>query len=150
MVRTRLVALVIILLGMVYLWGALQIRESATYAAIGPRFFPIAIAIGVIVSGIWLFLAPGAVAVANEQLVPAIDWVRLMGILVLMVLYVYSFRRVGFILTSSGLIFLGGQLLGERRHLLRDALSAIVLVTVTSYVFTQLLGIQLPAGLLGW
>lgn len=150
MVRTRLVAVVIVLLGVAYLWGAWQIRESATYAAVGPRFFPIAISVGIIVSGIWLFVAPGAVAVANELLVPDLDWWRLGGILLLMLLYLFTFRRVGFILTSTVLVFLGSQLMGERRHLLRDALSAIVLVGVTSFVFTQLLGIQLPTGLLGW
>jgi putative tricarboxylic transport membrane protein len=132
------------------LWGAGQIKESATYAAVGPRFFPMAIGVGVVLSGLWLFVAPGAVEVANEQLTPALDWRRVVGILGLMVAYLATFRTVGFLLTSMALIFLGSQLLGERRHLLRDALSAILLVTLTSFVFTQLLGIHLPVGLLGW
>jgi putative tricarboxylic transport membrane protein len=150
MARTRFVALVIVLLGLGYLWGAWQIKESATYAAIGPRFFPIAIAIGIVISGLWLFAVPGAVAAANALLVPKLDWLRLAGILLLMVLYLFSFRTVGFLLASVVLLFVGSQLMGERRHLMRDALSAILLATATSFVFTRLLGINLPTGLLGW
>lgn len=150
MARTRLVALVIVLVGVAYLWGAGQIKESVTYAAVGPRFFPIAIGVGVVVSGLWLFAVPGVVAAANGQLAPALDWLRLVGILLIMLCYLATFRTVGFLLGSIVLIFVGSQLLGERRYLVRDLLSSVVLVTITSFVFTQLLGINLPAGLLGW
>ena len=56
----RWVALIIIVFGAAYLWGALQIRETTTYSAVGPRFFPNALGIGIMLSGVWLFLMPGA------------------------------------------------------------------------------------------
>lgn len=148
--RMRAIALVIILFGIGYLWSAWGIRQAATYAAVGPQFFPLGIGAGIVLSGLWLFLLPGVEAGAMGSPDLPLDWPRLLSILALIIGYVIIFRPVGFLLSSVLLLFSGSQILGERQHWIRDGVAAVLLAGVTSFVFVRLLGIGLPAGLLGW
>ncbi|HAJ37149.1 MAG TPA: hypothetical protein DCL15_15840 [Chloroflexi bacterium] len=146
----RWVALAIVLVGVFYLWGALQIRESTTYAAVGPRFMPNAIGIGIILSGIWLFAFPGASPAPDSPLSVSLDWLSIGLMLGVVAAYIAIFRMVGYVLATTLLLWGGAQILGERRHLMRDGVIAVVLSATIYYAFSQLLRINLPPGPLGF
>lgn len=150
MSANRWAALLIIAFGAAYLWGATLIRESTTYAAVGPRFFPNAIGIGIVLSGIWLFLMPGPPPEPDApQLIP-LDWLSIGLMFALVVGYILIFKRVGYILSTTLLMLIGAQILGDRGHLLRDAIIAVLMAVTINFVFARLLGINLPEGLIGF
>lgn len=146
----RWVAIAIILFGAFYLWGALQIRESTTYAAVGPRFMPNAIGIGIVLSGVWLFVFPGAPPAADSPQSMTLDWLRIGLMLGVVAAYIALFRVLGYVLATTMLLWGGAQVLGERRHLVRDGVIAVALAVTIYYVFSQLLRINLPPGPLGF
>ncbi len=146
----RWVALFIVLLGAFYLWGALQIREATTYAAVGPRFMPNAIGIGIILSGVWLFAFPGAPPSPDSPQSVALDWLSIGLMLGVVTAYIALFRVVGYVAATTFLLWGGAQVLVERRHLVRDGVIAVALAVTIYYVFSQLLRINLPPGPLGF
>ena len=146
----RWVALIIIAFGAAYLWGALQIRETTTYSAVGPRFFPNALGIGILLSGVWLFLMPGAPPAPDAPERIALDWVSIGLMVVTLVAYILAFRPLGFIISTALMVVAGSQILGDRHHLLRDAIIGVVLAVTVAFVFGRLLNINLPPGLFGF
>lgn len=146
----RWVALFIVLFGVFYLWGALQIREATTYAAVGPRFMPNAIGIGIILSGVWLFAFPGAQPSPDSPQSVTLDWLSIGLMLGVVVAYIALFRVVGYVAATTFLLWGGAQVLGERRHFVRDGVIAVALAVTIYYVFSQLLRINLPPGPLGF
>jgi putative tricarboxylic transport membrane protein len=146
----RWVALAITLFSLAFLWQAVLIRDTATYAAVGARAFPYATGIGMLLSGIWLFLLPGALPEPDSPERVRLDWLRLLLLLVAVLVYAFLFRPLGYILSTALVLLAGSQILGERRHLVRDLVVSIVLAVVLNYAFARLLGINLPAGLIGF
>ena len=146
----RWVALIIIAFGAAYLWGALQIRETTTYSAVGPRFFPNALGIGIVLSGVWLFLMPGAPPAPDAPERIALDWVSIGLMVVTLVAYILAFRPLGFIISTALMVVAGSQILGDRHHLLRDAIIGVALAVSVAFVFGRLLNINLPPGLFGF
>lgn len=153
----RLLALLILLFGAGYLWMAMQIGQPTMMAVVGPRVFPLAIGIGLVVSALWLFGWPGAVAAAQEGATAdtvsapfTFDWLRAGLLLLFLSVYLLLYRPLGYILSTALFMLSATQLLGERATLWRDLITAVLLTIVTSFVFARLLGINLPAGLVGW
>lgn len=146
----RWVALVIIAFGAAYLWGALQIRESTTYSAVGPRFFPNALGLGIVLSGVWLLLMPGAPPAPDAPERISLDWLSLGLLAAAVIAYVLIFRPLGYIIATAFLMVAGAQILGDRGHLLRDAIIGVALAVTVAFVFGRLLNINLPPGLFGF
>ena len=146
----RWVALIIIVFGAAYLWGALQIRETTTYSAVGPRFFPNALGIGIMLSGVWLFLMPGAPPAEDSPERMRLDWLSVGLMAGAVVAYVFFFQSLGYIVATALMMMAGAQILGERHHLLRDAIVGVTLAVSVSFVFGRLLNINLPPGLFGF
>ena len=146
----RWVALIIIVFGAAYLWGALQIRETTTYSAVGPRFFPNALGIGIMLSGVWLFLMPGAPPGADSPERMRLDWLSVGLMAGAVVAYVFFFQSLGYIIATALMMMAGAQILGERHHLLRDTIVGVILAVSVSFVFGRLLNINLPPGLFGF
>ncbi len=146
----RWVALVIIAFGAAYLWGALQIRETTTYAAVGPRFFPNVLGIGMMLSGVWLFLMPGAPPAPDAPERLALDWLSVGLMAGAVVAYILLFRPLGYIIATALMVMAGAQILGERGHLLRDVIVGVILALSVAFVFGRLLNINLPPGLFGF
>jgi putative tricarboxylic transport membrane protein len=146
----RWIALIITVFGAAYLWQAFQIRQPTTYSAVGPRFFPIAIGVGIVLSGLWLFLLPGKPPEPDSPEMTRLDWPRIAGMLVAVIVYILAFQTVGYIITTAVMLAAGAQILGERRHWLRDGLIGVLLAVALNFTFARLLGINLPAGLIGF
>ena len=146
----RWIALLIMLFGAAYLWQAFQIRQPTTFAAVGPRFFPIAIGAGIVLSGLWLFLLPGKPPAPDSPEMVALDWPRIAGMLVAVIVYILAFQTVGYIITTAVMLAAGAQVLGERHHWLRDLTIGVVLAVTLNFTFARLMGINLPPGLIGF
>lgn len=140
----------IIAFGAAYLWGALQIREATTYSAVGPRFFPNALGVGIVLSGAWLFLMPGAPPAPDSPERISLDWISVGLMLGAVIAYILVFRPLGFIFATMLMVVAGSQILGDRRHLLRDAIVGVLLAVTVAFVFGRLLNINLPPGLFGF
>ena len=149
-------------LGAGYLAAAFLISEpEGSYAAVGPRVFPIAIGIALVTVALWTaFRAHGAAGApssgaAKAQGAPApdaspaaADWRTAAPSALLFLAYIALLEPVGYLPATTAFIALEAHLLGSRRWA-RDLLASLV-VTVSVYVlFNLLLGLRLPAGLLG-
>lgn len=89
-----------------------------------------------------------AIIGAEEKVETKAD-LKTMGIMILiMVAYAFLFEPLGYALTTF-LSFMAGALVLDRKRLLRDALIALVASFGMYFIFTLLLRVQLPAGLLG-
>ena len=115
----------------------------------GPRFFPNALGIGIILSGLWLFVMPGAPPAPDTPETLVLDWLSLGLMAGAVLLYVLAFRPLGYIVSTTLMMLAGAQILGERGHLVRDSIISVGLAVTIAFVFGRLLNIDLPPGLLG-
>jgi hypothetical protein len=65
--------------------------------------------------------------------------------LVAMIFYAFAFERLGYAITTF-VVFMAGVLYLDRRHIVRDAVIALISSFVLYYIFTTFLRVQLPAG----
>jgi putative tricarboxylic transport membrane protein len=148
-----LLALGVIGLGVFFLIGAFQIDVSAGYARVGPRFFPLIVAVGLIVMGAWLVLeaAQGkrAEPASEEDADPNVptNWGAFAWLTLGLVLEIVLMNPLGFVVASSVVFWCAAKAFQSNRPW-RD-LAAALIVSVVSYIaFTRGLGLTLPAGIL--
>jgi putative tricarboxylic transport membrane protein len=164
----RLAGGVIVLLGAWILWQAFAIPQGSGVGAVGPRVFPIIVALGILASGVTMLLSrpgdtpealPGEVGgVAAEALddetggAPAEaaaeappDWATLGGIAALLAVYIALYIPLGFPIASALFLVAGARVLGSRAWP-RDVIAGILVSLAAYLVFTFLLGLELPGG----
>jgi putative tricarboxylic transport membrane protein len=140
--------------------GAFLIYDALTLAAgfaevdpVGPRFFPIAVGIGLIVLAIILAIAIPRGSTGEEEGGEDIDtstradW-RTVGLLVgLFIATIVLVIPLGWAITGT-LLFAGAATVLGNRHYIRNLLIGAVLAVGSFYAFYSGLGIPLPAGIL--
>lgn len=149
-----LVALGVIVMGAVILVETRDIRVPRAFTAVGPRDFPRIIGAGLVILGIWYAIdvirggstAPSSDSEDADASLPA-DWGTLGQLAVTLVLYALLMRPGGFIVASA-VLFLGTAISFGSRRYLRDAAFGVVLAVATYLLFSEWLGIRLPAGIL--
>jgi putative tricarboxylic transport membrane protein len=152
LLEARLAGGVVIALGVLALFGAMQVRAGAGYVAVGPAVMPAAIGVGLVALGILLLLRATvrpdldlARHVAAEAAMT--DW-RTTGLtLVALVAYALTLGPLGYVLATTWFIPIVARILGSRRPA-RDIVVGLVIGMVVYIAFTQFLGVRLPAGLL--
>lgn len=136
-------------LGVFFVVEGAAIRVLPTYARVGPRFFPYAVAAGFIVLGAllawraWRGLDSDADP-AGEGPADKFSMAIVVGGLVLQSLVI---TWLGFILAAALTFVLTTVGFGSRRWLLNAAIG-LVLATASYVGFTRGLGLSLPAGIL--
>ena len=136
-------------LALVIAFDTSRMQVAPTYAKVGPQVFPYLTAAALFLTGI--YFAVLALRGAPDALKAGPGEASLVGVAAIaggLVLQVLLIDRLGFILSSALLFSCVAWGFGSRRHL-RDATVGIVLSVAAYVVFTRLLGLQLPAGLLG-
>ena len=146
------------LAGLALLAGSVAILLAVTaipgrggYSTSGPRFFPLVVAIVLIVLSV-LFVARTFVrpdvelAERSAEEDAATHWPTPALIAVALVVYVFVLEPLGYPLATALLFIAVTRLLGSHR-LVRDAIVGVVLGLVIFAAFTQYLGVSLPAGL---
>ncbi|MDF2824999.1 MAG: rane protein [Mycobacterium sp.] len=149
-----LVCAVCAVVGIFLIVDATRIADGfAKVDPVGPRLFPIAIGICLIVLSVILAIAiPRGLkgeADAGEDIDPnmASDW-RTVGLLVaLFVAVIVLVNPLGWTITG-GLFFAGAATILGSQHYIRNILIGAVLGVVSFYAFYSGLGIPLPAGIL--
>lgn len=144
--RDRLIGVFIVLLGFGYVAAALAINVPITYAAVGPRAIPIGIGLGIVLSGVWLAALPGPIPAPDSEQRIALDWPLVGWMIALLLGYAVVLPIIGFVLTNIVFLLLCAQVLGERHHLLRDTIVAVLFALGTYVLFSYLLRIDLPSG----
>jgi putative tricarboxylic transport membrane protein len=147
------IALAIVLLGLVVVWEARDIRVPPIHSRVGPRVFPYLVGSGLILVGVWLAVeaalgraaAPTSDDAEDVDVTLPPDW-RALGLIgVGLVLYWFLIERAGFVVASALLFYLAAVGMGSRRFL-RDAVLAFALSFLLYVLFTEGLNLRLPAG----
>ncbi len=140
----------VILLGAATLVGATQITIPLSSNVVGPRVFPYAVGVALLVSGAFVLVdalrgrlgAPeGGEDVDTEA---ATDWVTLTKIFVAFAAHIAVVDLVGWALAGALLFTLVAWSLGAR--LGRAALAGVILGFTVQALFVTALGVTLPAG----
>jgi putative tricarboxylic transport membrane protein len=160
----QIASIVLIIFSLAYLVGAFLIPMPALKQQLGPGAFPIAVGFGMLILACIYALqqfrgaAPPketeeeiekrAVIIGAEEKIEKKADLKTMGfILGLMLLYAFFFEILGYAIATF-LMFMVGAFYLDRHHLVRDGVIAVISSFVLYYIFTMLLRVQLPAGLL--
>lgn len=163
----RLAGAVVALAGVILLVASVLIPEPArTSPGMGPRVLPTVVSGLLIVCGVLLVLTASRRHddgiedmllddQAEEKLSAVLDlddapvpWRGLVVVLALLVLFAITFIPLGFILSTALFLGLVTTYVDPRRWL-RNWIFAIALPVAVYFLFTRLLLVSLPAGVLG-
>jgi putative tricarboxylic transport membrane protein len=135
--------------GLVWLYGALSLPQAATYAVVGPGFFPAVIGAGLVLLGILLLVAvarrepfePQEAEDADVSRPPsrAAFWMTVAA----GVIPVFVIRPLGFPVAAALAFALTARAFGSRRLLL-DLGVGLLLGVACWLLFSRLLGLSLP------
>ncbi len=158
--RTRgqqsLIGAALLVLGALMAWGASQMRSEAGYAGVGPNFLPWVVAAALMVCGallLWHARSGGfrdmeAPSGAAQGHWPALAWVAA-GILANAALITTIGFILGctlcFMLAVRGLRLSEGKAQGGVRGLAMDFITGFLIAGPAFWLFTKLLGINLPS-----
>ncbi len=137
-----------VLIGVALLIGGLNLPKSNLGNPDGPMYFPILIAIILILSGIVYFFqefkARGGKFSDFTPMRLGKSPIYLGVSFVLMIIYTILFERIGFLFST--MIFLAGLLfmLNGRKKWILNVLVAVIFSVVTWYAFGTLLQVSLP------
>jgi putative tricarboxylic transport membrane protein len=139
----------VVVLGLVWLYGALALPQAATYAVVGPGFFPAVIGAGLVVLGLLLLVAvargerfePQEAEDADVTRTPSRSafWLTVAaGVVPVLVI-----RPLGFPIAASLAFALTARAFGSARVLL-DLGVGLLLGVACWLLFSRLLGLSLP------
>lgn len=142
------VGLGLIVLAAVIFYDAAHMQVPPNYASYGPQIFPYLSGAALIAVGLFFLWQtatgrPGAVREDSER--P--EWRGIIAISAGLLAQVFLIESVGFVISAALLFFCVAWGFNSRRHG-RDAIVAILLSLATYLIFTKLLNLQLPPGLL--
>lgn len=143
--KERVISIGIFVFALVYLAGSISLSVG-TAAQPGPGFMPAAVAFALlIVAGINVYQAfRTKLEKAGSQ-----TWLRLtpFGIAIILFIYPILLRPMGFIISTSIVLFILFQLMKFKSWYI-SLLSAILSTLITFYIFSNLLGVVLPGGMI--
>lgn len=148
----RLAALTVISLGGIILTQVPQIGTGAGFIVVGPRIFPVAVGIGCLVLGL-LFLLRTTFLLDKDLVTDVIteeastDWSTTILALLSLVAYASLLHPLGYTLATALFFPVIGRILGSTR-LWRNIVIGLVLGLAIYLIFTRILGVRLPAGVL--
>lgn len=151
----RIFAVALLAFGLFVLFGTFQISGREGLSLSGPKFFPLVVAVGLLVFGT-LFLISitlrqdrylGEKAAAEGA---ATDWPTTGQAVAILVVYAFLLDPLGYIVATALLFPAAAYVLGSRgrRKVLRNLAIGVVLGVVVFFSFTELLGVRLPDGIL--
>ncbi|MEI6874135.1 MAG: tripartite tricarboxylate transporter TctB family protein [Spirochaetota bacterium] len=152
-------SVLVALFSVTYLVGSFLIKKPVYHQQLGPDGFPKAVGfLMTLLSIIYMYQAffkgikedeTRAAIIGAEDKVEQKANVRKMGsIILVMILYASLFSLLGYAV-STFLAFFGGLMVLDRRKWLRDLIIAAIASFGFYFVFTLVLRVDLPPGLLG-
>lgn len=148
----RLAGLFVLFLGGLTLTQVSKIGTGAGFIVIGPRIFPTIVGVGLLGLGIFLLLR--STVLPDEDFIAEVavesastHWPTTLLAMLSLVVYALLLAPLGYAL-ATGLFFPAAARILGSKHLLRDIFVGLVLGFTIYLVFTKVLGVRLPAGLL--
>jgi putative tricarboxylic transport membrane protein len=148
----RIAALTVIILGGIILTQVPRIGTGAGFIVIGPRIFPVVVGVGLLFLGL-LFLLRTTV-LPDRDLVADVtaeeastDWPTTLLALLSLIVYALLLHPLGYTLATALFFPIIARILGST-HLWRNIVIGLVLGLAIYLIFTHVLGVRLPAGLL--
>jgi len=138
-------------LGIFVLAESRGISGAAGYSQVGPATFPMLIGGCLLLLGgalAWQAASGGWRKVPQDEAHDQPDWAAFGLLSAAVIVHMAAIASAGFILASTWLFALVARGFGSRR-LLRDAIAGLAISALAFLLFTQGLGVTLPAGLLG-
>ncbi len=133
-----------IIVGLFILGDSFVIKLGSGYDRIGPRFFPLVIATGLLVTGLMMLIE--VLRGSNRREVEPVN-LKSFGILLLgLVSCILLLKPAGFIIAASIQFWLIARAFNSTRTL-RDAVIAVILSASVYFIFTRGLGLVLPQGI---
>jgi putative tricarboxylic transport membrane protein len=144
-------AICVVALGGVTLWQALVIPESPIYAQVGPKVVPFCVAGGLLLLGAGLVYEAlrGGWSHEMEEVrdAPPVNWRAFTLLLAGLAANLLLIGPLGFSFAATVQYVLVAAAFGSRRFF-RDAALALVLTLAVWFLFVELLGVNIGAGLL--
>jgi putative tricarboxylic transport membrane protein len=115
----------------------------------GPGLFPNLLALLFIGFGLALILKARKLILTDSEIAPGPKKVsNVIFVIVIVAIYVGVVNFVGFLVTSAVLLFLLMKKLGVT--IFKSALSSIIITLFINLMFSKILRVPLPWGILGW
>ncbi len=156
--KSRLGSLILLVFACAYLRASLDVQIDMTFGeeSFNSRTMPIALAVASIACALVQLLTPligqssdpSTPDDATEQFYDGLkraNWRQVVSLLILMLLYTFTFQWLGFFLGGASFLFCGFLLLGERSYF-TAAIVALALVGTMWLLLTQLFGLFLDSG----
>ncbi len=140
--------LALAIVAIVIAYSTSRMNIAPTYAKVGPQVFPYLAAFALGATG--LFFIWQTLSRQRDRIIPdtdVTDWRAIGFISGGFIFEILFIEPLGFILAASVLFVAVAYAFGSRRYI-RDVITALVLSTIAYLVFTKLLNLQLPAGIL--
>jgi putative tricarboxylic transport membrane protein len=123
-------------------WAAQDYAAAISYEPVGPRAFPLLLASGLCLSGLWLMLRPSG----NANTLRGVPWKPTAVCAAAVLSYALMFQWLGFVLATSLMALPVGMAFGGSW---KQALASGVALGLMFYLlFDKLLDVVLPGGLL--
>lgn len=135
-------AAAIFVVGLIAIAAALTTPDPG-FGVVGPAVLPTALAVGVLVSGVWL--ARDAVAAGEPSRLAALDRAPLGASILATALFFALFVPLGFVLSGAAYLVVEARILGSRR-LARDVVAAALFAVGLYLLFVRVLTVELPRG----
>ena len=145
----------VLALGVAYTIGSRGISSDAGYGGVGPNFLPLVVGIALTVCGVWLLVEAftgGFRQMDEPSGAEHGDWAAFVWVSVAIMLDALLIERIGFILACSlcdvlavrGLRWGQGMHDASPRSWVVDAAVGFAICAPVFWMFTKLLGINLP------
>lgn len=136
----RIFAGTLLLLSGLLAWAATQFKVPFQYEPLGPKAFPIIIAVILAISSIYLFAKPSTNSWKPSKSVI----LKLIGALAVFWMYAYLYEPLGFIVANTVVGALFSWFFGERP--IKALLYALILSVVSYFLLTSALQLNVPLG----
>jgi putative tricarboxylic transport membrane protein len=148
-------AVAVLALGVVVLIGTFGLSAGGGYSPVGPGFFPLVVAGGLLVFGL-AFLVRTTVspdAYLREKAAAesgATHWPTVGLLLMVLIAYAFALDPLGYVFATAVFFPAAAFVLGDRRSrgVGRNLVIGLVVGVVIFFGFTELLEVRLPDGLL--
>jgi putative tricarboxylic transport membrane protein len=151
----RIFAVAILAFGLFVMYGTTRISGASGYSPDGPKFFPLIVAVGLLVFGTLFLLSTtlhrdrylGEKAAAEEA---STHWPTTGMVVAILVVYAFLLNPLGYIVATALFFPAVAYVLGSRgrRKVLRNLAIGVALGVLVFFAFTELLGVRLPDGIL--
>ncbi len=152
LIGLRLAALAIVGLGIMILAQTSTIGGAASATMVSPRVFPTIVGFGcLILGGLWFLQVT---VLPDHELITEVieeerltDWPVTLTLFGVLIAYAAALWPLGYVIATTLFLPLASRVLGST-HTQRDLLTGFMIGLLVYFIFTRLLGIRLPAGLL--